>query len=82
VTPTPTPTPTPATPVPTPTPTPVATPAPTPAPTQTPVAAPGELALTGGESGAAFLSLAVALIVGGGLATGIAARRRSSAGRR
>ncbi len=81
VTPTPTPTPTPVV-TPTPTPTPVVTPTPTPVPTQTPVAAPGGLALTGGESGAAFLSLAFALIVGGGLVTGIAAKRRSSAGRR
>lgn len=74
---TPTPTPTPVV-TPTPTPSPVVTPTPTPSP----IAAPGGLALTGGESGAAFLSLAFALIVGGGLATGIAARRRSSTGRR
>lgn len=90
VTPTPTPTPTPVNPTPTPvtptpTPTPV-TPTPTPTPVTTPTATPtpvaGGLALTGGESGAAFLSLAFALIVGGALATGIAAKRRSSAARR
>ncbi|MDN3445708.1 Ig-like domain-containing protein [Microbacterium sp. APC 3901] len=81
VTPTPTPTPTPtATPTPVTTPAPTPTPVTTPTPTPTPVA--GGLALTGGESGAAFLSLAFALIVGGGLATGIAAKRRSSAARR
>ncbi|MFJ4998089.1 Ig-like domain-containing protein [Microbacterium sp. NPDC088619] len=92
VTPTPTPTPTPVNPTPTPTPvTPTPTPTPvTPTPTPTPVTTPtatptpvaGGLALTGGESGAAFLSLAFALIVGGALATGIAAKRRSSAARR
>ncbi|MGK3948688.1 DUF5979 domain-containing protein [Microbacterium sp. K2] len=81
VTPTPTPTPTP---IPTATPTPVTTPSPTPAPVTTPTPTPvaGGLALTGGESGAAFLALALALVVGGGLATGIAAKRRSSAARR
>lgn len=89
VTPTPTPTPvtptpTPAAPVPTPTP---ATPTPgrstpAPVPSVTPAAAPGALALTGGGSGAALLSIAVALIAGGGLASGIAARRRSNAGGR
>lgn len=85
VTPTPTPTPTPIptpTVTPTPMPAPTATPVTTPSPTPTPVAVSGGLALTGGESGAAFLALAFALIVGGGLATGIATKRRSSAARR
>lgn len=40
---------------------------------------PGGLALTGGEIGYGFLALAVALIAGGGIATGVAARRRASA---
>lgn len=63
-------------------PTPAPTPANVPTPTPTPVTVPGSLALTGGDNGSGFLALAVALIVGGGLATGIAAKRRPSAARR
>ncbi|WP_341956569.1 Ig-like domain-containing protein [Microbacterium sp. LWH13-1.2] len=65
-----------------PTPTPTATPTPT--PTRTPASAtmPGELALTGGGDGSGFLALAAALIVGGGLATAVSVKRRSSVARR
>lgn len=66
---------------PTPTPTPAS---PTPTPIRTPGSAttPGELALTGGGDGSGFLALAAALIVGGGLATAVSLKRRSSVGRR
>ncbi|WP_431074245.1 Ig-like domain-containing protein [Microbacterium phyllosphaerae] len=63
-----------------PTPTPTSTQPPSPNPT--PATAPGELALTGGADGSGFLALAVALIVGGGLATAVSVKRRVSAGRR
>jgi len=65
-----------------PTPTPVTTPSPTPAPQTASTKTPVELALTGGGSGSGFLALAVALIVGGGIATGVSAKRRSRAGSR
>ena len=55
------------------------TPTPVPTPTAASSTAPGELALTGGSNGAEFLGLAAALILGGGLATGIAVTRRSNA---
>lgn len=64
-----------------PTPTPSPTVASSTAPPTTSATPPGELALTGGGNGAGFLGLALALIVGGGLATGVAVRRRSSAER-
>ncbi|MGJ0390881.1 Ig-like domain-containing protein [Microbacterium sp. CGR1] len=62
---------------------PTPTPTPTPNPSRTPasVTAPGELALTGGGDGSGFLALAAVLIVGGGLATAISLKRRSSARR-
>lgn len=75
-------------PTPTPAPTPMPTPTPTaisvPAPTQTPAAvAPGTgLALTGGGDVSGFLVLALALIVGGGIATAVTATRRADAARR
>jgi hypothetical protein len=66
--------------MPTPTPTAISVPA----PTQTPAAvAPGtDLALTGGGDVSGFLVLALALIVGGGIATAVTATRRADAARR
>lgn len=63
---------------------PTPTPTSTPTPTRTPssVNTPGELALTGGDDGSGFLALAAALIVGGGIATAVSVKRRSSVARR
>ncbi|WP_447912075.1 Ig-like domain-containing protein [Microbacterium phyllosphaerae] len=73
-----------ANPVPVVEPTPTPTPSSTPTPTRTPASAttPGELALTGGGDGSGFLALAAALIVGGGIATTVSVKRRSSIARR
>lgn len=71
-------------PEPTPTPTPAPTPTPTipaPSPTPSPSSPPAALASTGGGDASGFVALAVALVVGGGLATGVAMKRRSSVGR-